>query len=155
MTRIFLSILAATALFLGCAKKPPVDTSVTLPTVTQDIPYPVTHERVHRTFPAVRPAPTPVFADVRFGFNSSTPLALTTRIASWLRTHPNAHLLVAGYADTVGSSRYNMKLSLKRAEAVREALVKAGIPTDRIATFAMGEIGGDPAAARKVTIQVE
>lgn len=46
---------------------------------------------------------------------------------------------VVGYADRTGTQDYNMTLSLKRADAVRRALVAAGVPVDRIAVSAYGE----------------
>ena len=45
---------------------------------------------------------------------------------------------VTGYASTEGSTRYNKTLSLKRAEAVKNALVKAGVPADRIQVTGAG-----------------
>ncbi len=46
---------------------------------------------------------------------------------------------IAGYADTSGPERYNMRLSLKRAKAVRAYLVKSGIPEKEIAVKGYGE----------------
>lgn len=46
---------------------------------------------------------------------------------------------VSGNTDTVGSDAYNQRLSARRAEAVRRALIAAGIPADRIRTEALGE----------------
>lgn len=45
---------------------------------------------------------------------------------------------VTGYASTEGSSRYNKALSLKRAEAVKKALVKAGVSADKIEVVGAG-----------------
>lgn len=46
---------------------------------------------------------------------------------------------VVGYADRSGRPEYNMALSLKRADAVRDQLIAAGLPGDRIAVSAYGE----------------
>ncbi|GAB3039629.1 hypothetical protein GCM10027285_25060 [Oleiagrimonas citrea] len=35
---------------------------------------------------------------------------------------------VAGYTDRIGSSRYNLDLSRKRAQSVRTYLVREGVP---------------------------
>jgi len=48
-------------------------------------------------------------------------------------------IIVGGYTDTSGGEKYNMKLSLKRADAVRHRLVKLGIPENKIRTVAHGE----------------
>lgn len=45
---------------------------------------------------------------------------------------------VTGYASTEGTSKYNKALSLKRAEAVKKALVKAGVAADKIETIGAG-----------------
>lgn len=39
---------------------------------------------------------------------------------------------VTGYASTEGTTKFNKELSLKRAEAVKNLLVKAGVPADKI-----------------------
>ncbi|MDE2336648.1 MAG: OmpA family protein, partial [Alphaproteobacteria bacterium] len=46
---------------------------------------------------------------------------------------------VAGYTDTSGSERYNMKLSLRRAEAVRRYLVEHGVDAKKITVQGHGE----------------
>ena len=48
-------------------------------------------------------------------------------------------IAVTGHADTVGPAGYNLALSLKRAEAVRDALVAAGISPDAITTARRGD----------------
>ena len=46
---------------------------------------------------------------------------------------------VQGHADQSGSTAYNLRLSLRRADVVRDALVDAGYPAARIAVSAAGE----------------
>jgi len=48
-------------------------------------------------------------------------------------------IIVDGYTDTSGGEEYNMKLSLKRADAVRHRLVKLGIPEKKIRTIGHGK----------------
>ena len=48
-------------------------------------------------------------------------------------------VIVEGHADKSGSNSYNQRLSQRRAEAVRQALVQRGWPADRIQVRAMGE----------------
>jgi OOP family OmpA-OmpF porin len=50
---------------------------------------------------------------------------------------------VTGYTDLSGSEDYNMALSLRRADAVRDALIKGGVAADQITTAGRGE--ADPA----------
>jgi OOP family OmpA-OmpF porin len=44
-----------------------------------------------------------------------------------------------GHADRSGSEEYNLALSMRRADAVREALIAGGIPADSITLAARGE----------------
>jgi OOP family OmpA-OmpF porin len=52
-------------------------------------------------------------------------------------------ITVTGYSDRIGSHEYNMKLSTRRAEAVKSYLVETrGIPADKVQ--AQGADGSDP-----------
>ncbi len=44
-----------------------------------------------------------------------------------------------GHTDTVGTARYNMALSIRRANAVRDVLVREGIPATQIVVVGRGE----------------
>ncbi|MBI1216041.1 MAG: OmpA family protein [Alphaproteobacteria bacterium] len=48
-------------------------------------------------------------------------------------------LVVVGHTDSSGSAKYNQKLSLKRANAVKAGLVSRGVPADMIRVEARGE----------------
>ncbi|TFI57446.1 OmpA family protein [Sphingomonas parva] len=50
-----------------------------------------------------------------------------------------SHMTVSGHADARGSEAYNLLLSRRRAEAVKAALVAAGVPGYRIRVEAFGE----------------
>ena len=56
-------------------------------------------------------------------------------------------VVATGHTDSVGSDSYNMKLSLRRANAVKAFLVSKGIPADRIFTAGKGET--TPVASNK------
>ena len=56
-------------------------------------------------------------------------------IAAALRANPNARVEITGHACSIGGdSAHNLRLSERRAEAVRDALVAAGINANRITT---------------------
>ena len=86
-------------------------------------------------------------ADSLFDFNKSTvkpegKQALDTLVADLRDVDFNA-IIVTGHTDRIGSHAYNLKLSTRRAEAVKAYLVKsAGIPADKIS--ASGVNGADP-----------
>ena len=46
---------------------------------------------------------------------------------------------VLGYTDPLGSDDYNLKLSQRRADAVKAELVKNGVPAEIITAMGMGE----------------
>jgi peptidoglycan-associated lipoprotein len=52
--------------------------------------------------------------------------------ANWLKANPGVTVSIAGNADERGDITYNLVLSQKRAEAVRDALVSLGVPAERI-----------------------
>ncbi len=60
-------------------------------------------------------------------------------LANALNETPNIELEVAGFADRMGDEEYNMELSDKRAQRVKEFLIQQGIKEERITTLAFGE----------------
>ncbi|MBB2485341.1 OmpA family protein [Mitsuaria sp. WAJ17] len=61
------------------------------------------------------------------------------RLADVLRQHPERRLLIEGFADSTGNGAMNQRLSQRRAEAVRSALVRAGVAPQRLELRAYGE----------------
>jgi peptidoglycan-associated lipoprotein len=52
--------------------------------------------------------------------------------AQWLKDHPNVRFYIDGYASSKGTLIYNLRLSQRRAEWVKQALVSRGVPENRI-----------------------
>ena len=50
-----------------------------------------------------------------------------------------ARLEIAGHTDSVGDATVNMKLSQRRADAVRKYLVRSGVPAERVEAHGYGE----------------
>ena len=76
---------------------------------------------------------------VEFDFNSdltSEQLALDAN-GKWLKDHPNVRVRLSGYADPRGDIVYNLALSHRRAEKVKQELVRMGVAENRI-EFATG-----------------
>jgi outer membrane protein OmpA-like peptidoglycan-associated protein len=61
------------------------------------------------------------------------------RVARVLRDYPETNIQIAGYTDSTGSEEYNQKLSERRAEAVRNALVGMGVNASRLTVIGYGE----------------
>ena len=78
-----------------------------------------------------------------FDFNSSTPQVSSTWaldiVVKYLKENSGANVLISGYADELGGTNYNSSLSQKRANAVKDILVKAGVSASRISTEGKGE----------------
>lgn len=61
-------------------------------------------------------------------------------VAKQLKTRKDIRAVhITGFTDTSGSKSYNQRLSQRRAEAVFQALVKAGVPANLLQAKAMGE----------------
>ena len=78
-----------------------------------------------------------------FDFNSSVPQVSSTWaldiVVKYLKENSSANVLISGYADELGGTNYNNSLSQKRANAVKDILVKAGVSASRISTEGKGE----------------
>lgn len=61
------------------------------------------------------------------------------KVFAELRRRPLPDIFVIGHTDTVGNVAYNDKLSLARAERLREMLVDLGLPAERIQAAGRGE----------------
>ena len=59
--------------------------------------------------------------------------------AATLKANPNVTVNVNGYCDAIGGVEYNLKLSNRRANAVVDYLVKAGIPESQLIPHGYGE----------------
>ncbi|BCD59972.1 MULTISPECIES: OmpA family protein [unclassified Nitratiruptor] len=62
-------------------------------------------------------------------------------IATFLRTHPKIKIYIVGHTDNQGKFTYNMKLSQRRADAVRNRLIeKYHIDPKRIRSYGVGPL---------------
>ena len=52
----------------------------------------------------------------------------------WLKEHASGRFYIHGYASSRGELVYNLALSQRRADWVRQALISKGIPENRIVT---------------------
>lgn len=81
--------------------------------------------------------------DVLFAFDKATlsPEAFRNvdKLVDFLQKHPNRSVLIEGHTDSVGSDEYNLNLSEKRADAVKNALVSKGVGEKRITPKGYGK----------------
>lgn len=87
-------------------------------------------------------AKVPVIRDVLFAYDRSEvqadEAAKVKEIAEFVKQTDGVVVMLDGHADPRGTDKYNLDLSRRRVVAVQEALVKEGVPPDRIATNASG-----------------
>jgi len=61
------------------------------------------------------------------------------KLADFLNQNKERHVIVEGYTDSTGSDSYNQRLSERRADAVRMALIRMGVDPQRIVSQGYGE----------------
>ena len=82
---------------------------------------------------------------VHFGFDSAvvrdSDMVVLGQIADVIRRiYPTALVTIEGFADPSGSVQYNQRLSLRRAEAVREVMItRYGLPAQQFKVVGYGE----------------
>lgn len=89
---------------------------------------------------------------VAFPFNQSdvqsSQMPSLEHVANYLKNNPDANITVNGYASPEGTEEYNLQLSQRRADAVKDILVnKYGIEANRINAIGhgVGDIFSEPA----------
>ena len=90
---------------------------------------------------AVAPPSFLVFFDWDRSNLSAQALNTVQQAATTFKTRSSARITATGHTDTSGSEQYNMALSLRRANAVKAALVKEGVPDGAISVVGRGEQG--------------
>jgi len=101
--------------------------------------------------------------DVLFSFGKADLSAGAVRnldkLTGFLEKHPDRNVLIEGHTDSIGSDEFNLALSQKRADAVKEVMVGKGIGPDRIVTKGYGKqfpvAGNDTESGRQLNRRVE
>ena len=62
-----------------------------------------------------------------------------SRVIRLLKEMPEVDVKIVGYTDDVGSAEYNLSLSLRRAESVRDYIVTRGIDDTRMSVAGRGK----------------
>ncbi len=92
--------------------------------------------------PQAPAAVIPATYTILFAFDSAVVTDLGMKIIDAAIKEANrtgASFALTGHADRSGSEDYNMKLSLRRAEAARDVLVAKGVEASKISVAARGE----------------
>lgn len=85
-----------------------------------------------------------IFRTVYFNTNahvihSQEHLHMLTRVAGYLKDHPNTYIFITGNCDERGPEAYNLALGARRSNYVRTVLVKNGANPDQIFTISYGK----------------
>jgi len=107
--------------------------------------------------PPPPPKPAPKVIDkmtlqVLFDFDKSilteADLKELPKAVAFVKKYPGAKIRLDGYTDSIGTDAYNIKLSERRATAVKDYLIKeAGVDSSKITAVGHGE--ADPVADNK------
>ena len=100
---------------------------------------------------------------IRFDFDRSDVRPenreVLSRIAGVLIALKGYSIYVYGYTDDIGTQEYNLKLSQRRAQAVRDYLVQAGLDPNIISSKGFGKsdprVRGEGPDARAINRRVE
>ena len=83
------------------------------------------------------------FKDILFDTDKSdirsNEMSKITDIAAHIKQNGPMNVGIGGYADVRGTDLHNQGLSERRVNAIRDALIKAGVASDKIQTSAFGE----------------
>lgn len=95
--------------------------------------------------------PPKINLHINFEFDSAKikedSLEKVTKFSEFLKCDPGYDAKIIGHTDSKGSEAYNMGLSQRRADAVKDQIIKDGVDPQRITTSAKGE--SEPIATNK------
>lgn len=112
--------------------------------ILEDTDEMVVDFKLERMVPQAQvPSPPIAFRSIYFGRGeaglSPQDYAPLKEAVSVLKAHPEVKIQLNGYTDSVGDAASNQKLSLRRAQSVRDFLISNGISPDRIKVVGHGE----------------
>jgi len=79
-----------------------------------------------------------LFGSGKAKLQSSANKALN-EVVALAKAYPDNKVSIEGHTDSVGSNAYNKKLSLQRAQSIRDYLVSKGVPKTRFMVSGFGE----------------
>ena len=97
--------------------------------------------------PALTPSPMPgvrwsSLKEFMFDYDRSdirySEARKASEVAAYMSQNPSVRLGIAGYTDMQGTGQYNLPLNQRRVATVRDALIQAGVPAERIETGTFG-----------------
>lgn len=147
-------ILCVSVVFLSCASQAPltVQPSLVPESAAADEPEPEITVVIAAVTPSSKGSSALAMLDwlifryeiVHFDFDSSDLLpearTILARKARWIKDQdPALQLVVVGHCDQRGSDDYNICLGARRADAVEQFLVDAGVAPERVRIVSVGK----------------
>jgi peptidoglycan-associated lipoprotein len=80
-----------------------------------------------------------VFFDFDYYLLTEEAQKILQKNAEWLRSHPQARILIEGHCDERGTVEYNLALGERRAQSAKDYLSNLGISSDRISVISYGK----------------
>lgn len=81
------------------------------------------------------------------------------KLSGYLQENPERKVAIEGFTDSTGSNEYNKELSERRAESVKQALIRSGTDPNRIVVEGFGEeypvAGNESSSGRQLNRRVE
>jgi outer membrane protein OmpA-like peptidoglycan-associated protein len=105
-------------------------------------------------FPLILPPLYFTFDEDEFSIVDMEPFLIAAEYALQGRT-----VLIEGHTDSQGQDSYNVKLSIKRVQKIRQLMLDMGVPDDRISVVGYGEelnkANNNTEAARQLNRRVD
>jgi outer membrane protein OmpA-like peptidoglycan-associated protein len=83
------------------------------------------------------------FRDFWFDFNkadlSASEMSKVSEVAAYMKQNPSLRIGIDGSMNPNGTDPHNQDLSDRRISAVRDALIRAGVPASKIQTGTFGD----------------
>ncbi|MHB8109115.1 MAG: OmpA family protein [Syntrophorhabdaceae bacterium] len=153
MKRIIFLLIVLSLVFVGCAQKtvqtaPPVTTTGTQERALSDQERArISEEELARAerdrLLREQERLAGILKDVYFEFDSyavsSSEIPKIEGVSSFMKQDRGIRMVIEGHCDERGTVDYNLALGQKRAESVKDYLVKMGIEGNRVRTISYGK----------------
>ena len=114
------------------------DSSTTAEKEQAGVPDSESKDQAEQTFSFAHYKPI-IYFDYRTSNIATEAYEELDRLATIAALSPDYEIVIRGYTDNVGSTKYNKSLSKTRTQIVRNYLVGKGIDPEKIKTIGMGE----------------
>ncbi|MEM9226535.1 MAG: OmpA family protein, partial [Verrucomicrobiota bacterium] len=89
-----------------------------------------------------------ILTTIQFGFDEFTvpagQRAELDSVAQTMSQDASLKVIAEGHTDWYGTTEYNLGLGDRRANAVREYLIRQGVSPNRVEVLSLGELEADP-----------